>query len=142
VFARHAKITREIEQWLRRSVDDSVTAIPVSPSTTNYCNWLSTSITQESVPSALGAILPCYCVYDELRDYILSRMNQRDQHPHRRWLAIFVHDDIVAQTAEAERACETVLETFNIDDQAAFARVFGKGVTFERRLFECLGEDS
>ncbi|MCB4808753.1 thiaminase II [Tamlana sp. 62-3] len=92
-----------------------------SPSCELYISYLSRLTHTCSLEEALAAVLPCFTIYKQIGDYILSKQNANNNNPYKDWIKTYSGEDfeksvknaIAITNKHAEYASPNVLEKMN-----------------------------
>ena len=94
LFAEHAAGAIAVERELHREFlagwgadEEALAAVPVAPTTRAYTSYLLATAHGGSFADALGAVLPCYWIYQRVGAALLERGSP---HPlYRRWIETY-----------------------------------------------------
>lgn len=124
MFGRHAAETAVVELALHETllpqlgIDPAeLDAIPASPTTTAYTSYLLASGYGGSFAEGLGAVLPCYWIYQRVGEALVARGSPDPRY--QRWI----------DTYAGEAFAETVAQVLAVADRAGT----GLGAADERR---------
>ncbi len=118
-FLKYAKYSLEVEKE-RHDRYMAGHGIPPatgkSPACFSYTNFLLSVAALEPVEVGMGSILPCFCVYEKVAEYIYSRASK--DNPYRDWIDLYAGGEFKQATQEAmemtdgmaSRASETTRE--------------------------------
>ncbi|KJD35949.1 transcriptional regulator [Tamlana sedimentorum] len=92
-----------------------------SPSCELYISYLSRLTHTCSLEEALAAVLPCFTIYKQIGDYILSKQDNNSNNPYKDWINTYSGEDfeksvkkaIAITNKYAESASPNVLEKMN-----------------------------
>ncbi len=122
MFSEHAAGAIAVERELHREFlagwgadDEALAAVPVAPTTRAYTSYLVATAHGGSFAEALGAVLPCYWIYERVGAALLA-----DGSPHplyRRWIETYGGEAFGAIVASVLALVDRVGPTLSPDDR-------------------------
>ena len=80
---------------------DNKLAHEPSPTCELYTSYLSRIVTNHSVEEALAAVLPCFTIYKEIRDYIQANQTNKDDNTYQSWIDTYGGEAFAASVNQA-----------------------------------------
>ena len=81
--------------------------IEASPTCQLYTSYILKQVYDSPLEVAMAAVLPCFWVYKEVGDHILSRQNKKDN-PYKAWIDTYGGDEFAAAVQKAIEICDEV----------------------------------
>lgn len=94
-----------------------IAPVPISPSCHHYVSFLKSSVSLGTVGEALASILPCFRIYKDVGDYILS-MSSITGHPYSRWINTYSGDEfglLVARVLDIANAVACIASSEELE---------------------------
>jgi thiaminase/transcriptional activator TenA len=98
-FSEFARTAVVVEQELHNSFLEDAAANP-SPSCLLYTSYMLKQTALEPAQIGVAAVLPCFWVYREVGDHILTHGN-RENNPYQRWINTYGGEEYAAQVDAA-----------------------------------------
>jgi thiaminase/transcriptional activator TenA len=81
--------------------------IEPSPTCLLYTSYVLKQVYDAPLEAAMAAVLPCFWVYKEVGDHILTRQNKNDN-PYQAWIDTYGGDEFAAAVQKAIAICDEV----------------------------------
>lgn len=134
MFCEHARGALVVERSLHESFfsdlgisETEVQATPLAPTNLAYTSYLLASVHQGSFAEALGAVLPCYWIYQRVGQELLARGSPDPLY--RRWIETYGGEDFDAIVRAVLEVTERA--THGLDEDS-FARMRERFATTAR----------
>lgn len=129
MFARHAADALAVERTLHDSllvdlgVDPAAAAVAeMAPTTLAYTSYLLAAVHGGSYPEGVGAVLPCYWIYQEVGGHLLRRGSPDPRY--RRWIDTYGGDEFAAVVRDVLAVTDALGAGLAADERARVHRHF------------------
>ena len=102
-----------------------------SPTCELYTSYLSRIINNLSLEEGLAAILPCFTIYKEIGDYILSHQTNKDNNPYQDWINTYGGEDFENSVNMAVEIVNKYAQTASIEVLQKMELAFEKASKLE-----------
>jgi thiaminase/transcriptional activator TenA len=106
--------------------DEELASVDVSPTCLAYTSFLASIALSEPWPVLVGALLPCFWVYQHVGQTISQRTAGLREHPYRAWIDTYSDESFAASVARARHIADmaAISATTEVVDQMveAFTR--------------------
>lgn len=109
-FVNFAAETVYVENMMHSQYADKfqITELPpIAPTCHHYTSFLKSTVAFESVEVAMAAVLPCFWIYKEVGDYILSQP-QVENNPYQDWIDTYAAPEFAISVEKAIAICDKV----------------------------------
>ena len=97
-----------------------------SPTCELYNSYLARIVHNESVEIGVAAILPCFTIYKEVGDFILTAQENKDSNPYQAWIETYASDEFAQAVEQAIDIVNTYALTASAENLAKMEEVFIK----------------
>jgi thiaminase/transcriptional activator TenA len=136
MFSRHAAETAEVELALHETLlpqlgidPAALDAIPPSPTTTAYTSYLLASCYGGSFAEGLGAVLPCYWIYQRVGAALVERGSPDARY--QAWINTYAGDEFAATVDQALAVADRTGPSLGPDDADRAQRHFVTTARYE-----------
>ncbi len=141
-FMRFAENAVVVENALHESyfVDFGVTDKgTLQPACHHYIHFLRSTAALEAVEVAVAAVLPCFWIYREVGNYILSRP-KTDHNPYQKWIDTYGGDEFSAAVDHAIAICDRAAENGTEEIRKKMTEAFVMSSRMEFHFWEAAYE--
>jgi thiaminase (transcriptional activator TenA) len=142
-FAQNALITLEMERTIHRPelerLDPSrntANTMRTSPVCQAYISFLEATAFIEVWPVLVAALLPCFWVYHDVGQAVLSRVADLASHPYRTWLASYSGEAAGGLVEQACRIADDAAATVPISIIGHMLGTFTRATEYEWLLWD------
>lgn len=104
--------------------------IEASPSCLLYTSYLLRQLTVAPIESTVAAVLPCFWIYQEVGNYILSKQIKKNN-PYQNWIDTYGGEDFANAVTRAINICDELAEQCTPVQQEAMTKAFLMASKFE-----------
>lgn len=141
MFARHAADAIAVERTLHDSLladlgvaAADAAAAEMAPTTRAYTDYLLATAYSGSYAEGVGAVLPCYWIYQEVGGHLLRRGSPDPRY--RRWIDTYGGDEFAAAVREVLAVADTLGAGLAADERARVQRNFRVASRYEWMFWE------
>ena len=117
----------QIEDALHKVFLEKKYANPIpSPTCELYNSYLARIVSNESVEVGVAAVLPCFTIYKEVGDFILTTQENQDSNPYQAWIETYASDEFALAVQKAIDIVNTYALTASPQSLAKMEEVFIK----------------
>ena len=132
-FLNFANDTIAVEKILHQEFAEELNAFEKpkkSPTCSLYTGFLSEVLTYDSVEVSLAAVLPCFWIYKEVGDYLLTKATL-ENNPYQKWIATYGGEDFANAVRRATEITESYAQNSNDEMKKEMTKVFLKTAQME-----------
>lgn len=109
-WAESARTTVVVERELHGAHVADLAAARRSPSCLAYTSYLSSLTTQGSYAVAAAGVLPCFWIYQDVGDHLLSQAGSLDGHAYGDWIGMYSDEEFAASVGRAKAIVDRCAE--------------------------------
>lgn len=132
-FMRFANETIAVEKILHREFAEELKGFKIpekSPTCHLYTGFLSEVFEYDSIEVSLAAVLPCFWIYKEVGDYLLS-ISEISNNPYQKWIATYGSEDFANSVKRAIKITEYYAQKTTQEVRTQMATAFLKTAKME-----------
>ena len=117
----------QVEDALHKVFLEKKYANPIpSPTCELYNSYLARIVSNESVEVGVAAVLPCFTIYKEVGDFILTTQENQASNPYQAWIETYASDEFALAVQKAIHIVNTYALTASPQSLAKMEEVFIK----------------
>lgn len=117
------------ESFLNR-LSSSVITEP-SPSCLLYTGHMRQLLSSASVEATMAGVLPCFWIYKEVGDYILSHQTHNSENPYQQWINTYGGADFEKAVTNAINICDELARQCTNEQQQEMTDAFIRSAKLE-----------
>lgn len=110
---------------------DEKQSTEASPTCELYTSYLSKMVHTHTIEEALAAVLPCFTIYKQIGDYILSEQKNKGNNPYQDWINTYGGEDFAKSVKKAIAITNKYAETASADRLERMNDAFTKASKLE-----------
>ncbi|WP_071146511.1 thiaminase II [Bacteroides ihuae] len=120
----------DLHESFLKQVGSSVTTEP-SPSCLLYTGHMRQLLSSASVEATMAGVLPCFWIYKEVGDYILSNQTHNSDNPYQQWINTYGGADFEKAVTNAINICDELAQQCTNEQQQEMTDAFIRSAKLE-----------
>ncbi len=132
-FMRFANETIAVEKILHKEFAEELKAFEIpekSPTCHLYTGFLAEVFEYDAIEISLAAVLPCFWIYKEVGDYLLS-ITETSENPYHKWIATYGGEDFANSVKRAIEITEHYAQKTTPEVRSQMTKAFMKTAQME-----------
>ncbi len=130
-WAAGAREAIVVERALHGTHVQDLTAATMSPTCRGYTAYLLSLLTAGSYSVAAAGLLPCFWVYQDVGDRLLTAAGSLDGHPYGDWIGIYADPHFAEQVDQAKQIVDRLAAAADADTRARMAQAYATATRYE-----------
>ncbi|UFT98301.1 thiaminase II [Radiobacillus kanasensis] len=115
---------------------DDLKGFPLPPTADHYVSHMKSTAMQGSMGEILAALLPCPWTYLEIGEYLMEKVQPKQEHPFYEWITFYADKEIGHLTGELCRRLDNWANGVGPDELNKARSAFMKSCQLEYRFWE------